>query len=284
MTGNQARQLERAPGVSVCVPVYNGAEFIADTLRSILAQTYQDFELIVTDNRSTDETVQVVRSFTDPRIRLIINDTNIGAIGNFNQALAAARGKRVKIVCADDLLEPTCLAKQVAALDSEAGAVLACCARRIVDHRGRRWMVRRFPGRAGRVSGREAIARALRTGTNPFGEPVAVLMDREALIRARGFDASWKYCVDVDLWCRLLSHGDAVIQSDELCSFRVGPGSWSTNLGAGQAAEFERFLAGAVQRFPGLVSEVDVARALRRARLHAKLRGVFYRLLFTGRS
>jgi glycosyltransferase involved in cell wall biosynthesis len=273
-----------APRVSVCVPVYNGGAFIGETLRSILAQTFRDFELLVTDNRSTDGTVEIVRKFTDPRIRLVINDTNLGAIGNFNAALAQARGERVKVVCADDLLAPTCLEEQVAALDAAPGAVLACCARRIIDHRGKGWMVRRFPGHAGRVPGREAIARVIRSGTNPVGEPMAVLMDRAAVIRLGGFDANWKFCVDVDLWCRLLTLGDAVIQGGALCSFRVSPGSWSTALGAGQAAEFERFVTGAVQRFPGLVTEVDAARAIRRARLLAKLRGLFYRLLFGGRA
>lgn len=267
----------------MCVPVYNGGAFIEETLRSILAQTYRDFELLVTDNRSTDGTVGIVRGFTDPRIRLIINDTNLGAIGNFNAALAEARGERVKIVCADDLLDPTCLERQMAALDAEPGAVLACCARRIIDHRGKGWMVRCFPGRTGRVPGREASARAIRTGTNPFGEPMAVLMDRVAVLRAGGFDTNWKFCVDLDLWCRLLAAGDAVIQGEALCSFRVSPGSWSMALGAEQAGEFERFANATVQRFPGLVTQADAVRAIRRARLLARLRGWFYRLLFRGR-
>jgi glycosyltransferase involved in cell wall biosynthesis len=272
------------PRVSVCVPVYNGSAFIAETLHSILAQTYRDFELLVTDNQSTDGTVEIVRRITDPRIRLVINDTNLGPIGNFNRALSMARGARVKIVCADDLLAATCLEQQMAALDAEPGAVLACCGRRIVDHRGKGWMVRRFPGRTGRVSGREAIARAIRTGTNPFGEPMAVLVDRAAAIRVGGFNADWKFCVDLDFWCRLLTEGDAVIQNAALCSFRVSPGSWSTALSAGQAAEFERFVTGAAQRLPDLVTESDVASAIRKARLLAKLRGMFYHLLFRGRA
>jgi glycosyltransferase involved in cell wall biosynthesis len=273
-----------APTVSVCVPVYNGGAFIAETLRSILAQTYTEFELLVTDNRSTDGTVEIVRSFTDPRIRLVINDTNLGAVGNFNHALAQARGGRVKIVCADDVLAPTCLAEQMAALDAAPGAVLACSARRIVDHRGRAWMVRRFPGRSGRVPGREAIARAIRTGTNAFGEPVAVLFDRDAAIRAGGFDANWQFCVDIDFWCRLLTQGDAVIQSAVLCSFRVSRGSWSAALGAAQADEFERFVTAPDRRFPGVEDPRDVARVIRRARRLAKLRSLFYHLLFRGRA
>jgi glycosyltransferase involved in cell wall biosynthesis len=272
------------PRVSVCVPVFNGSAFIAETLHSILAQTYRDFELLVTDNRSTDGTVEIVRKITDPRVRLVVNETNLGPIGNFNRALVKARGARVKIVCADDLLAPTCLEQQMAALDAEPGAVLVCCARRVVDHRGKGWMVRRFPGRTGRLPGREAIARAIRTGTNPFGEPMAVLVDRAAAIRVGGFNADWEFCVDLDFWCRLLNEGDAVIQSAALCSFRVSPGSWSAALSAGQAAEFERFATWAAQRFPDLITAAEVASAIRRARLLATLRRIYYYLLFRGRA
>ena len=271
------------PGVSICVPVYNGAQFIGETLQSILGQTYRNFEVVVTDNCSSDDTVQIVRSFVDPRIRLIINEANLGAIGNFNRAIAATRGKRVKIVCADDLIGPTCLAEQVAALDANPAAVLVCCRRGIIDHRGRRWMSRRFPGLPCRLPGPDAIARAISSGTNPFGEPVAVLMDRDALMRVGGFDDQWKYCVDLDLWCRLLLQGDAVIQDDELCSFRVSPGSWSAGLVAAQADEFERFVNALQRDHVWVASAVDISKALRRSRLHAKLRQLLYKVLFSFR-
>jgi len=271
-----------APEVSVCVPVFNGRRFVADTLRSILAQTFANFELIVADNCSTDDTVAIVRGFDDPRLRLIVNESNLGAIANFNKVLMEARGRRVKLVCADDLLVPTCLEEQLLALDSCPGAVLCCSARRIVDQYDRAWVSRRFPGRTGRINGREAIARALRTGTNPFGEPAAVLMDRDALLRAGGFSNRWNFCVDLDLWCRLLDHGDAMIQDKALCRFRVSPTSWSATLAHDQPDEFARFLQETVRRLPGVISDEDIARAVRRARLLARLRAGVYWWLSRG--
>ena len=273
-----------APEVSVCVPVYNGARYVAETMRSILSQSFEDFELIVTDNCSTDDTVPIVRDFEDPRIRLVVNDANIGAVGNFNKSLREARGRRVKIVCADDLLDPDCLAKQVSALDQNDGAVLASCARRVVDHRGRRWITRGCPSRPGRLRGGEAVALAIRSGTNVFGEPVAVMMDRDAVVRAGGFSSQWSYCLDIDLWCRLLLQGDAVIQKEALCSFRVSPGAWSTELASTQAAEFERFVACTLQRDPTILDAADIDRALRRARLNGRMRRVFYKVMFALQS
>lgn len=274
------------PEVSVCVPVYNGAAFIAETLRSILAQTFADFEVIVTDNCSTDDTTVIVRRFSDPRLRLLMNETNLGAVGNFNRALMEARGRRVKLVCADDVLMPTCLEEQLAALDSCPGAVMICSARRIIDQSGRSWVVRRFPGPSGRLPGRQAIAKALRTGTNPFGEPAAVLMDRQALQRAGGFSEQWRFCVDLDLWCRMLEHGDAVIQKIPLCEFRVSPDSWSSRLVANQSHEFIRFAGETAGRLPGLLTDRELRIAGVRSRLLARTRAVFYRVLslFPSRS
>ena len=71
------------PLVSVCVPCYNGAEFLERTLESVLAQTFTDYELVVADNKSTDGTVDIVKSFSDPRIRLIQNERNLGMALNW---------------------------------------------------------------------------------------------------------------------------------------------------------------------------------------------------------
>lgn len=268
------------PRVSVCVPVYNGSAFIAETLRSILAQTFRDFELLVLDNSSTDDTLDVVARFADPRLRTIVNDKNLGAVGNFNRALLEARGDRIKIVCADDLLLPDCLERQVRALDAAPGAVFACCARQVIDPDGKAWMRRGFPGRRGRIRSADAVAAAIRSGTNPFGEPMAVLMDRLVAVRAGGFSADWKFCVDLDLWCRLLDFGDAVVLPEALCCFRIRPDAWSATIRREQASEFGRFVACATERHAGAVSRFDATVGRWRAKAFAVLRRIFYYYAF----
>lgn len=114
------------PRVSIGLPVFNGANFIAQAIASILAQTFTDFELIICDNASRDDTEAICRGFAavDHRIRYYRNDLNLGAAANFNRAFGLAAGGYFKWAAHDDMLAPTYLEKCVAALDAHPGAVL----------------------------------------------------------------------------------------------------------------------------------------------------------------
>lgn len=94
------------PRVSIVVPVYNCERFIGEALGSALAQTYADLEVVVVDNSSTDRTAEVIARWKDPRLRVLANATNIGAARNWDRAAAEARGRYIKLLCADDVLYP----------------------------------------------------------------------------------------------------------------------------------------------------------------------------------
>jgi glycosyltransferase involved in cell wall biosynthesis len=70
--------------ITVAIPVFNGQDYISLAINSVLLQTHKDFELLIIDNCSTDETVKIIQNFDDPRIRLVINDSNIGMVANWN--------------------------------------------------------------------------------------------------------------------------------------------------------------------------------------------------------
>ena len=91
-----------APLVSIVVPTYNMGRLIGRTLRSYLAQTERDLEIIISDNASSDDTAEVVAGFTDPRVRYVRNASNLGMINNFNAALKLARGQFLTYVAADE--------------------------------------------------------------------------------------------------------------------------------------------------------------------------------------
>lgn len=114
------------PHVSIGLPVFNGENYLEEALQSILAQTYVDFELIITDNCSTDRTQEICETYArlDQRIRYYRNPSNLGAAPNFNQTVALARGTYFKWAAHDDLLLPTYLEKCVAVLDSHPQVVL----------------------------------------------------------------------------------------------------------------------------------------------------------------
>lgn len=114
------------PRVSIGLPVWNGENYLEGALRSICAQTFQDFELIISDNASEDRTEVISREWAakDPRIRYIRNDKNVGAAKNFNQVFEWSTGEYFKWAAHDDELAPTFLERCVQVLDEDPSVVL----------------------------------------------------------------------------------------------------------------------------------------------------------------
>jgi glycosyltransferase involved in cell wall biosynthesis len=274
--------LSAAPTVSVCIPTYRGAAHIAETIESALAQTFTDFELVIVDDASPDETGQVVSRYRDARLRYVRSERNAGVEENWNRCLRFARGRYFKLLPHDDLIAPDCLARQVAVLEADNNERLALvfCARRIIDSRSRALMTRRYPrSSSGVIPGRAVVRNCIRSGANLLGEPGGLLF-RTALARRVGaFDASLRIVTDLDYWARLLLHGDAYYLPERLASFRVSQGAWSVAIGTAQAAEFLAFIAklGANPAF-GL-SALDIARGRLLARLNTLAKLFFYRLV-----
>jgi len=129
---------ECKPRVSIGMPVYNGELFIGDALDSILAQTFKDFELIISDNGSTDATEGVCRAYLskDPRIRYFRNETNRGAAYNFNKCIELSSGEYFKWAAADDLCAPDYLERCVAVLDREPEVILCYGKTSYIDVQG----------------------------------------------------------------------------------------------------------------------------------------------------
>ncbi|NDJ78825.1 MAG: glycosyltransferase [Chloroflexi bacterium] len=130
--------VQHTPRVSIGMPVYNGDHFIEAALDSLLAQTFTDFELIISDNASTDQTQAICQAYAarDDRIRYYRNDINLGAAGNFNRTVELARGEYFKWAAHDDVQTPDFLGRAVAVLDSDPGVVLVYARARIIDEDG----------------------------------------------------------------------------------------------------------------------------------------------------
>lgn len=126
------------PRVSIGVPVYNGERFLRHTLDSLLAQTFDDFEVIVCDNASTDRTAEIVREYMarDARIHYYRNDQNRGAIFNYHRTLSLASGEYFKWMAGDDIVRPELVLQAVALLDANVNAVLAYSRAAFIDESG----------------------------------------------------------------------------------------------------------------------------------------------------
>ncbi len=124
-----------APRVTIGIPVYNGAATLEETVQSLLAQTFTDFELVISDNASTDATGEIAQRLVqqDSRIRYIRQQVNIGANGNYSAVVRAARGEFLKWCSASDWCAPTFLEQCVRALDAHPDAVLAAPRTRLFE-------------------------------------------------------------------------------------------------------------------------------------------------------
>ncbi len=233
------------PLVSVCIPVYNCEQYLAQAIDSVLTQTYGNFELIIGDNCSTDGTAAIIAQCQDPRVRAVRHESNLGLVGNWNRLMSLVRGKYVKFLCADDFLYPDCLAVQTAILEDprNQAVAMAFCRRDIVDGRGKRRFTWGFSGRQGRWPGVDIIRKSIRHGTNIVGEPGSVLFRAELLPQVGEFSATASWLVDLDFWSRLLVLGEGYAISRPLCAFRVSPVSWSTQFWRRQVGDFGNFMA-----------------------------------------
>lgn len=132
------KQLSKTPQVSIGMPVYNGGQFLKEALDALLAQTFKDFELIISDNASTDETEAICREYLkkDSRIRYFRNKENLGAAFNYNRSFDLALGEYFKWAAADDLCAPDYLEKCVEVLERHPEVVLCYPKTTIIDERG----------------------------------------------------------------------------------------------------------------------------------------------------
>jgi glycosyltransferase involved in cell wall biosynthesis len=262
----------------VCIPVFNCREHIAQAVDSVLGQTFSSFELIIIDNCSNDGTYELLCGYSDQRIRLLRNETNIGACGNWNLALKEASGRYIKILCADDILYPDCLERQVAVLEeSDETVMMVSCSRDIIDERGRKVFLRRYPGSSGRESGHNVVRKIVRHGTNIVGDVSSAIFRREAVSRAGEFDGSFPYVIDLDYWVRVLQFGDLFVMSEPLSAYRVSGDSWSVAITDSQTADFCALIDKIYETY-GELTWLDVSVGKAMARINSLLRKIFYRV------
>ena len=133
------------PRVSIGLPVFNGERYLARALDSLVAQNFEDFELIISDNASTDGTAQICQEYAgrDRRITVHRNERNIGAVGNFNRTLNLASSEYFKWAAHDDWCAPEYLSRCVEVLDGDPSMVLCFTAMGVADEEGTVFRVRR---------------------------------------------------------------------------------------------------------------------------------------------
>ncbi len=269
---------EDSPLVSVCIPLYNGRPYIREAIESVLAQTLTDWELIITDDGSTDGSGEVAAAFSDPRIRYVRNPERLGAEGNWNRCVSEARGVYCKLLCHDDRLHPDCLTRQVKAFEQpgNSSVSLITSARRIVAPEGGMVLTRRWKRRDQRIERSSALRQIVRSGTNLIGEPSAVLFRTADWKASDKFSARYPYVIDLDFWFQLLRRGDCYYLTDPLCDFRVSAQSWSVRLVNQQGTQSIALFNEASQFATSSITAFDRALGSCKAKAGAWLRHLIY--------
>jgi len=224
------------PSVSICIPTYNYCQYLPDALDSALTQEFTDLEIVVVDNCSNDGTPELVESYgrKDSRIVFHRNSRNLGMAANFNRSVELARGKYVKFLCADDVLEKDCVRKMVDVLDSQPDVTLVACRRSVFDKNKRKIRTMGYSNKPFLRSGQQVTRDCYFKG-NLIGEPSAVLFRRADFVT--GFDQEYHQVLDLELWFRILENGRFVFLAETLCGIRQHESSGTANnLRAGKVA------------------------------------------------
>lgn len=267
--------------VSVIIPVYNCDRFIKDAIDSVLKQDYQEFELLVIDNCSTDKTVEYVKSYNDPRIKLIQNDTNIGMLGNWNKALHVANGEYIKLLPADDYLLENCLRLQTEVLekDIDKKIALVCGRKLVIDDNGKILFKRGFSKKVMNVSGFDAINRTVRSGGNIIGEPGAVMFRKEIIEKCGLFEADIFYVLDLNMWFKMLVHGNLYSLPDVICAFRISTVSESIKQIGTQKRDVDNFFKKVFENKFYRLSNLSYKIGLTNSFLFAQAKKVLYKFV-----
>ncbi len=208
------------PLVSVCIPVYNRKEMLRSCLLSIVRQSLVDIEIIVLDNCSEDNLLQVVEEINDPRVIYFRNNRNIGLTNNFIKVASLARGMYIKIVGSDDLLMPNCLEESLKELRSHPSAD-ALLSKEVIVREGVSLnpSVYSLPF-VGFAKNLNYLDNSEVFGFVNIG-PSAWLIKKEAFWDHGGFDRSLRVMFDWELYYQMLQYGGGVVFFDRILTIRM---------------------------------------------------------------
>ena len=254
----------KAPRVSICIPAFKADAFLAETLASVRAQTFADWELIIVEDGSRDGTEAIVRAFAaaGPQpVRYARHDTNRGLPATRNTAAGLATGAWLAILDSDDLWTPDHLARCLAVAPA-SGPALVFGGSIVFDSATGAELYRREP-----PAGQPDLPAAL-FDARLIIQPAAVLLDRATVARVGNFDARFPICNDLDYWLRCAAAG-VTFHYDGACTlrYRKHPGAMSAKSAAMFAESGRVYLANA-RGFPGR-TPADARRLARKRFLSA---------------
>ncbi|NEP80714.1 MAG: glycosyltransferase, partial [Okeania sp. SIO3B3] len=258
---SQSSPSKKFPLVSICIPTYNGENFIRAAINSALSQTYSNLEIIISDDNSTDKTLEIAKSLKseNPQIEFrIICHQNYGLVGNLNFCISQARGKYIKFLFQDDLLEKSCIEElvKIAEQDSEIGLIFS--RRRVIlepgaennytcvaAYRGTQDLHKDWSNLKNIQSGKDLLLdpNLMKYRLNKIGEPTTVLIPKTVFEKIGLFDSSLTQVLDIDMWFRIMGNYKIGFVDKSLSQLRIHPRQQTQlNLTSGKnPQDYQRF-------------------------------------------
>jgi glycosyltransferase involved in cell wall biosynthesis len=224
------------PLVSICVPTYNAQRYLAESLTSVVNQTYQNIEILIVDDGSTDQTGDIISEFAQkyPQIRSIKNERNIGLVENWNKCLKEARGEWIKFHFHDDLAQSVCIEEMVNSIKYTAHKLVLCDREYFFEEGVPETLENFLSNKVRRLSNYFSDERNIvgaemfcelwyqhLLGNNILGEPIVGLFNKQAVKKYGFFDKSLKQIVDFEYWARIANSEGFIFLNKPLVSFRV---------------------------------------------------------------
>ena len=226
------------PLVSICIPTYNGAKFIAEAMDSAIKQTYSNLEIVVSDDDSKDETLSIIEAYkTKTSIPVSIYNHEPNGIGaNWNNCLNKSKGDYVKFLFQDDIIDSTCIEKMVfqAVKNSEIGLVYSKRSFIYDENEKNEDWIQTYGNlhdnwfdlkiechKVYKGKGLLSNKNLFEIPKNKIGEPTAVLLKKEVFNKIGYFSTTLKQSLDIEFWYRLMKFYSVVFINEELVTFRL---------------------------------------------------------------
>jgi glycosyltransferase involved in cell wall biosynthesis len=244
--------------ILVFVPTYNSEKYLRQCLDSVLQQTFQDWQCVISDDASTDKSVEIAREYAkiDSRFKVLTHEKNVGAANNWNRAKENNNSFATKILCADDYLLKDALKDQLDILQRNQTAIVFG-ERYIVFPSGKK-LHPRLPKYASNISFNDAFKFYINLGRNIFGEPVTALFRTDLFVKSEGFYPKFEYSLDTSGYMAIARGHDVTFDNSIVGAFRVSKSQWSHKLKGKQFAHVFDFIDHLVEVEGIQVSKTEV--------------------------
>jgi glycosyltransferase involved in cell wall biosynthesis len=263
--------------VRIFIPLFNAQDYVLETLKSISAQTYTDWDCVISDDKSTDNSVEIVENYikNDSRFHLILNEKHLNVATNWNLSKFNNNSIATKILCSDDVLYPNCIKHQFQILqETKSSAVFS---RRDIYFPNGRKITPQILEYGKRISAKDAFGLYIKSGRNVFGEPVAALFNTRDLLESNGFSELHQYTLDMSGYFEITKNKFVYFDREVVGYFRVSKNQWSYRIKKNQnlaQLEFKKFL---IQNDYANSTKFDFIVGEIKGRLFTLLRALIYR-------